>query len=182
MPALSWQIIVVGDPLYRPCGIPIEQQIENARADAPDELPWLIQRKARLLGRQGRLEEALELCREVQSPIVDEEVAHLLSVAGRTEEAAAAWERAARARRGARDKARLELRRAAFLEENGMGEEALDILEDVVFRHREIVDARTILERMLELAAAQGDDGRRARIAEALAQFAGEGEGEEGSE
>lgn len=177
MPALSWQIVVVGDPLYRPCGIPIEQQIANARADAPEELPWLLQRKANMLARQGNAEGALEICREVESPILDETAAELLSSLGRIEDSAAAWEHAVRGRRNARDKVRVELKRVAFLVEHERRAEALDILDDVLFRHREIVDTKGILERMQALAEQEGDEDRLAQIAAALSELLGQEEG-----
>ena len=177
MPALSWQIVVVGDPLYRPFGIPIEQQMANARADAPQELPWLLQRKAYMLARQGNTEEALAVCRQVESPVLDETVAELLSSQGRVEEAAAAWQHAARGRKNARDRVRIQLKHVAFLVAHDRPLEALDILDEILFRHRAIVDRKSLVDQMVRLAEQEGGEERRARVAAAVAELEAEDKG-----
>jgi uncharacterized protein (TIGR03790 family) len=60
-PALSWQTIVIGDPLYRPFAVPLDAQLANAEALVPALKPYVLLRKARLLEREGRKAEAMQL-------------------------------------------------------------------------------------------------------------------------
>jgi uncharacterized protein (TIGR03790 family) len=58
LPVLSWQSILVGDPLYRPFAVPLEKQLAE-----PDRLPAALApyaaiRQMKLLVRKGRLAEA----------------------------------------------------------------------------------------------------------------------------
>lgn len=53
LPVLSWQAIVIGDPLYRPLAISTDAQIER-RSDLPDELRgYVVLRKMRQLESEG---------------------------------------------------------------------------------------------------------------------------------
>lgn len=59
MPMLSWQAIVIGDPLYRPFKISLEEQLKSL-ARLPGTLaPYAIIREANLLRQQGHAPEAL---------------------------------------------------------------------------------------------------------------------------
>ncbi|MBI5693029.1 MAG: TIGR03790 family protein [Verrucomicrobia bacterium] len=61
LPALSWQAILIGDPLYRPFAVSLEQQLAR-RADLPPRLtPYAALRQMRLLDAAGRREEAAAL-------------------------------------------------------------------------------------------------------------------------
>ena len=57
LPALSWQTIVIGDPLYRPFAVSLDAQLANVGALPPALAPYVLLRKARLLerdlGREG---------------------------------------------------------------------------------------------------------------------------------
>lgn len=61
--ALSWQTIVIGDPLYRPFAVPLDQQWARETAAAtPDRMePYIRIRRMRQLDAAGRGEEALAL-------------------------------------------------------------------------------------------------------------------------
>ena len=61
--AVSWQITVVGDPLYRPFRLSLDEQIRNLEADGRPELDWALVRKVNLLVREGRFNLALQFCR-----------------------------------------------------------------------------------------------------------------------
>ncbi|EIQ02100.1 TIGR03790 family protein [Opitutaceae bacterium TAV1] len=57
--ALSWQAILVGDPLYHPFAADVESQWQR-RADLPPELvPYLVIRRMHLLAAAGKTDEAL---------------------------------------------------------------------------------------------------------------------------
>lgn len=62
-PVLSWQTTFAGDPLYRPFGLSLDEQIERLEADKSPDLPWAYLRKVNLLIAQSRLPEAEKLCR-----------------------------------------------------------------------------------------------------------------------
>jgi len=62
-PVLSWQSIAIGDPLYRPFKVSLEQQ-ELHPEQLPSALaPYVKMRRANLLLRQGKTEEAWSLLR-----------------------------------------------------------------------------------------------------------------------
>jgi hypothetical protein len=62
--ALSWQAILIGDPLYRPFAISVDEQWKN-RAKQP-LAAYLVLRRMHLLERANQPAEALALAREVQ--------------------------------------------------------------------------------------------------------------------
>lgn len=53
LPALSWQAVVIGDPLYRPFKVPLAQQEQAAGALPPSLAPYAVIRRANLLLRQN---------------------------------------------------------------------------------------------------------------------------------
>jgi uncharacterized protein (TIGR03790 family) len=58
LPVLSWQAVVIGDPLYRPFKIPIADQ-RGRQVQLPSELaPYAVMRESRLLFREGKVAEA----------------------------------------------------------------------------------------------------------------------------
>lgn len=63
LPVLSWQAILVGDPLYRPFAISLEQQLENRTRTAPPGSGYAVVRKMRLLDAANRSAEATALGR-----------------------------------------------------------------------------------------------------------------------
>lgn len=57
LPALSWQAVAIGDPLYRPFKVALENQ---------GAAPYAVMRRANLLLREGRKTETLALLRSAQ--------------------------------------------------------------------------------------------------------------------
>ncbi len=57
-PALSWQCIVIGDPLYRPFAVPLEDQVARLAALPPAFAPYVVLRRANQLDRAGKSAEA----------------------------------------------------------------------------------------------------------------------------
>lgn len=76
LPVLSWQITVVGDPLYRPFLLPAEERAEHETGPG-----WARVRVVNRLVRAGRFNVALELCRrwiaETGSLVLMEKLADL---------------------------------------------------------------------------------------------------------
>ena len=81
MAVLSWQVTVVGDPLYRPFRHSADEQIERLEKAGRPEAEWAWLRKINLLVREGRFNVALELCRrkieETGSLVLREKLADL---------------------------------------------------------------------------------------------------------
>jgi uncharacterized protein (TIGR03790 family) len=63
-PALSWQTIVIGDPLYRPFAVPLDAQLARVGVLPPALAPYVLLRKARLLERGEKRAEAVQLLQE----------------------------------------------------------------------------------------------------------------------
>jgi uncharacterized protein (TIGR03790 family) len=64
--ALSWQCVVIGDPLYRPFKVTFAEQWAK-RGELPDAFfPYVILREARRLESGGQPEQALAVLREAQ--------------------------------------------------------------------------------------------------------------------
>lgn len=64
MSALSWQGVVVGDPLYRPFGRTLEDQIAALEQAGRPEVEWAYLRRVNQLVREGRFNVALAYCRD----------------------------------------------------------------------------------------------------------------------
>ncbi len=79
LPALSWQAVLVGDPLYRPFGISLSQQLKDLPRLPPDRAGYAVVRKATLLARDGRNAEAVALLHAAAQLLPDSrEIAHEL--------------------------------------------------------------------------------------------------------
>jgi len=63
-PALSWQSVVIGDPLYRPFAVSLDEQLARLRTLPPGLAPYVLLRKARLLELEKRPAEAQRLLEE----------------------------------------------------------------------------------------------------------------------
>ncbi|MDD2764291.1 MAG: TIGR03790 family protein [Opitutaceae bacterium] len=69
-PALSWQSVVIGDPMYRPFAISLDEQLARLASLSPALAPYVVLRKVRLLELGKKPEEARRLLEEAwrQSP------------------------------------------------------------------------------------------------------------------
>jgi len=64
LPALSWQAVVIGDPLYRPFAVPLAEQWQR-RHELPDELfPYVVSRELRRLEKSGQADQAVKTAAE----------------------------------------------------------------------------------------------------------------------
>ncbi len=59
LPALSWQALAIGDPLYRPFKVSLDEQEQQSGRLPPALAPYAITRRANLLLHQGHKAEAL---------------------------------------------------------------------------------------------------------------------------
>jgi len=60
---LSWQITVVGDPLYRPFALPVEEGLRRLEKAGDPDLDWLRVRRINLLANQHQFNVALGVAR-----------------------------------------------------------------------------------------------------------------------
>lgn len=63
LPSLSWQAVLIGDPLYLPFKVSLEEQIDNISEEDSQLHQYVVIRKMRLLEREGKKEAALEVGR-----------------------------------------------------------------------------------------------------------------------
>ncbi|HET7537574.1 MAG TPA: TIGR03790 family protein, partial [Candidatus Didemnitutus sp.] len=61
LPVLSWQAVLIGDPLYRPFQVTLDQQIANLSHLPADCAGYAVVRKSVLLERAGKSDEAIAL-------------------------------------------------------------------------------------------------------------------------
>jgi uncharacterized protein (TIGR03790 family) len=61
LPALSWQQVLIGDPLYRPFAVTLDQQVGDLAKLPPLLAPYVILRRMNQLDDEGRREEATAL-------------------------------------------------------------------------------------------------------------------------
>ena len=62
-PVVSWQTTFVGDPLYRPFAVAVDEQIARLTRDHQPDLEWAYIRKVNLLRANGDAAAAEQLCR-----------------------------------------------------------------------------------------------------------------------
>ena len=60
LPVLSWQSIVIGDPLYRPFAVPLSAQMKDSAALPPKLAGYAVIRRMNLLDAAGRKAEAID--------------------------------------------------------------------------------------------------------------------------
>ncbi|MCO5062685.1 MAG: TIGR03790 family protein [Kiritimatiellae bacterium] len=96
--SFSWQNTVIGDPLYRPFALSLDQQIENLEAANRPEVEWAWVRKVNMLVQEGRLNLALAYARDRlrvrDSYLLRERMADLYSINGLPSEAVIHYEKA----------------------------------------------------------------------------------------
>ncbi len=61
---VSWQVTVIGDPLYQPFRYGIREQIEHLKEDDKSEIEWAHVRHANLMIQEGRFNVALQYLRD----------------------------------------------------------------------------------------------------------------------
>ena len=66
MPVYSWQAIVIGDPLYRPFKVSLDEQWAQRDQVPPALLPYLVLRRMKQLDQQGKRDDAIWTGMEAQ--------------------------------------------------------------------------------------------------------------------
>lgn len=96
MQALSWQMTLVGDPLYRPFGRSLETLVAAPAGTDAELLQWAWLRRVNVLVREGRLEAAFEYAHAklagCDGLALRERLAELYALNGRMDAAAEQYE------------------------------------------------------------------------------------------
>lgn len=131
LPVLSWQITVVGDPLYRPFAVPLDEQIRRLEESGRPEVEWAWLRRMNLLVREGRFNIALAYARDRlrvrESAVLHERIADLLAVNDLADAAEPHYERALALADRADTALRVGVRYLLLLRATGKGERAAAI-------------------------------------------------------
>lgn len=136
LPALSWQPLLLGDPLYRPFAVSFEEQWKNRVSLPPHLVGYVVLRRANLLERAGQQAEALTLLRETQSATpslpVGIALAQRLQKAGDSAGAATALEFASTIKNFRTDEWALARDAAELLVTNGRPAVAVEIFRTIL--------------------------------------------------
>jgi len=94
---LSWQVTIIGDPLYRPFRYSLTEQIQHMEEDRHPDVEWGYLRRINMLVREGRFNIALNMCRaylhERESIILRERLGDLYAINDLLYEAVRQYER-----------------------------------------------------------------------------------------
>ena len=156
LPVLSWQAVVIGDPLYRPFAVPLSAQMKNLSALPPKLACYAVIRRMKLLAAAGKKTEAIDAgragMREVPSLALALALAERLDAAGLGKEAL--WMLKDAARSGGTSPGDWGVTRdaALFLAAHGSPAEAIDIFRELfaidaippAVRSHWLVDARRV--------------------------------------
>jgi uncharacterized protein (TIGR03790 family) len=93
LPVLSWQSIVIGDPLYRPFAVPLTAQVKSLASLPPSLAGYAVVRQMNLLDAEGRTQDAINAgksgMKEVPGMALALALARRIQDVGNTEEATA---------------------------------------------------------------------------------------------
>jgi uncharacterized protein (TIGR03790 family) len=135
---VSWQVTVVGDPLYTPFRLSPDEQLARLESLASPDREWAYLRKVNLLLRDGKYRPAARLCAEqaerLDSMVLREKLANMYADNELMEEAGQQFEKIIRETTSAQMAARAGRRWTHMLREADRGEEADMVGKDLLDR------------------------------------------------
>jgi uncharacterized protein (TIGR03790 family) len=159
---LSWQTTFVGDPLYRPFAVTVDEQISRLENDHQPDLDWAYLRKVNLLMAQGETNNAVQLCRakaaSLNSPVLAEKLGDLLPASERV----TAYEAALKTARDSYRYLRIALKLATAYTATRQPNLALVLYEGLVATHPKGRNAKIILQKARDLANLVGEADKAA--------------------
>jgi uncharacterized protein (TIGR03790 family) len=181
-PVLSWQTTFVGDPLYRPFAVPLDEQIARLQSDGrTNDLAWACVRKVNWLLARGEISEAIELCREkaatLAEPVLHEKLGDLLRVAHRHKEAIEAYKMAMHGLKNSHHNLRVATKLAGTYETSGQREMALAVYEALLAARPNKKAAAELCERARDVAVALGQHTKAQQFQARLNELARPAEG-----
>jgi hypothetical protein len=163
-PVLSWQTTFVGDPLYRPFAMPVDEQIARLEEAKRSEVAWAYLRKINLLLGAGQPEEALSLCREraeaLGSVVLLEKLGDLLCAERRDDEAVEAYRKAAESRADAYRHIRVTTKLAQLHERREQLVPALELYERLAAEFPENQNVIEFWKKARDLSGRTGDKAK----------------------
>jgi len=161
-PSLSWQTTFVGDPLYRPFAVSLDDQIARLAADKKPDLEWAYVRKINLLLRAGGAAAAEELCRTkaeaLSSAVLYEKLGDLLHATYRDKEAIKVYGQTIARTTELYHKIRLANKLAIAYERDEQPKLALAQYEQLIAMIPNAKNAVEYYRKARDLASATGDD------------------------
>src|SRR5207249_1857677 len=134
-PTLSWQTTFIGDPLYRPFAVSLDEQIARLEADKRPDVAWAYVRKINQLLAAGKAAEAEQFCRAkaetIPSFVLYEKLGDMLKASGQYREAIAPYRSAMVAANGAYRYIRVATKLASAYQAEKQLPQALQIFESL---------------------------------------------------
>lgn len=164
-PALSWQTTFVGDPLYRPFAVPLDDQIAHLETDHNPDVEWAHLRQVNMLAANGEPGEAESLCRTkaeaLGSKVLFEKLGDLLRVTHRDAAAIEAYQKAVREPENSPYQfIRVATKMAGAYEANKQAPQALTVYEGLIKAYPADHNIVDWYKRARELARAAGDKSK----------------------
>ena len=182
-PALSWQTTFVGDPLYRPFAVALDEQIEQLEATHNPDVQWAYLRQVNLLVANGEPAEAETLCRTkaeaLGSNVLYEKLGDILRGDHREAVAVEAYQKVIqKTEESSYQFIRVATKLAGAYEANRQPSPALKLYEDLIKAHPANHNLVEFYKRARDLAHALGDNAKvksfQAKIDELLKPQQGE--------
>ncbi|MCG3150094.1 MAG: hypothetical protein PCFJNLEI_03565 [Verrucomicrobiae bacterium] len=155
-PGLSWQTTFLGDPLYRPFAVPVDEQIRRLEHDHHPDREWAYLRQVNLLLTSGKTNAAVKLCQSqaltLTSPVLMEKLADLLPAS----EQVAGYEAALKIAGDSYRYFRIALKLATAYSANQKPKQALAVYEGLAATHPQGRNARLVLQKARDLAKLSG--------------------------
>lgn len=172
---LSWQTTFVGDPLYRPFAVPVDEQITRLDIDNQLDLQWAYLRKVNLMIAKGETNDAVKLCRAkaatLNSAVLAEKLGDLIPASERVP----AFEAALKNAGDSYQYLRIAQKLATAYTANRQPALALAVYEGLAAAHRQGRNAKIILQKARDLANLAGEPDKATAFQEKLdALIAGE--------
>ncbi|HOP97631.1 MAG TPA: TIGR03790 family protein [Verrucomicrobiota bacterium] len=160
---LSWQTIVIGDPLYRPFGTPAEELHKKLEADYSEYLQWSYLRLINVNIANGvpPVQMAAYLSRiplTKESAVLTEKLGDLYSQLGKPSSAIEMWERALALKPSPLQRLRLRLTLAEKLPEQSREQEAVEQLSALLKENPDYPAKADIYQRLAALARKLGKE------------------------
>jgi uncharacterized protein (TIGR03790 family) len=163
-PVLSWQTTFVGDPLYRPFAVPLDEQIARLEAEHSADVAWAYLRKINLMTAHSQWGKAEKLCRakaeSLSSPVLYEKLGDLLHVTHRNGDGIEAYGKAIRNPADSYQYIRVAKKLAAAYEANKQTALALAIYEGLATaypRNRNVIE---FYQKARDLAETMGNEAK----------------------
>ena len=178
LPMLSWQSVVIGDPLYRPFAVSLDSQLADLKKLPPALAPYAVLRRMNLLDAAGSHREALaagkEALKSYPGIVIAFAVAQRQVAAGDHEGAIWTVRDAADATDVSAQNWALFYEAARFLDKERRGAEAVAVMTKLLDADSIPKDARREwLSDARAIALRAGDSGQAAQWSEELGRLSG---------